>query len=86
MRHQDALDQLARETRRARGRLALERALRAGFVLLAAMGLWAFIALLGAHEALPLLLQSLTALTALLAFVWLGYRARQAWQIGRAHV
>jgi hypothetical protein len=80
MRHQDALDQLARETRRARGRLALERALRAGFILLAAMALWAFIALLGAHEALPLLLQSLTALTALLAFVWLGYRARQAWQ------
>lgn len=79
MRHQDALDQLARETRRARSRLAIERALRAGFIVLAAIGLWAIIALLGGHEALPLLLQSLTALTALLLFAWLGYRARQAW-------
>ncbi len=80
MKHQDALYQLAHETARARRRLALERLLRAGLVFLFAVGAWAVIALLGGHEQLPLLLQSLSAITALLAFAWLGYRARQEWR------
>ena len=80
MRHQDALAQLARETQRAKGRLALERGLRAAFFLATAIGLWAFIALMGGHETLPLLLQSLTAIAALLVFAWLGVRAKRAWR------
>ena len=80
MKHQDALDQLARETSRARRRLAFERALRAGFVVLTALGVWALLALIGAHGALPPLLQSLTAAVALVALIWLGLRARRAWQ------
>lgn len=79
MKHQDALDQLARETSRARRRLAFERALRAGFVLLAVMGVWALLALVGALERLPLLAQSLGAVAALALFIWLGLRARRAW-------
>lgn len=80
MKHQDALDLLARETARARRRLALERLLRAGLLVLFAIGAWAVIALLGGHERLPLLLQSLTAIAALLLFGWLGYRAHQEWR------
>lgn len=80
MKHQDALDQLARETRRARQRLAFERALRAGFLLIAAVGLWAFVALAGLHKLLPPMLQSLTAVAALCGFIWLGVRARRAWR------
>ncbi|HVK80161.1 MAG TPA: DUF4175 family protein, partial [Verrucomicrobiae bacterium] len=59
---------------------ALERGLRAGFFLVSAIGLWAFIALMGAHEVLPLLLQSLTAIGALIVFAWLGVRAKRAWR------
>lgn len=80
MKHQDALDQLARETSRAKSRLALERLLRAGLVLLFAVGAWAALALVGLHGALPLLVQSLTAIAALGVFVWLGARARHEWK------
>ncbi|QGZ96044.1 DUF4175 domain-containing protein [Terricaulis silvestris] len=80
MKHQDALDQLARETSRARQRLALERALRAGLVLLLAVGVWALFALVGVHERLPILLQSLSAIAALAGLIWLGLRARREWQ------
>jgi hypothetical protein len=80
MKHQDALDQLARETSRARQRLALERALRAGLVLLLAAGVWALFALVGGHGRLPILLQSLSAIAALGALIWLGLRARREWQ------
>lgn len=80
MKHADALAQLARETTRARRSLALERAARAGFWLVAAIAAWAAFALLGGHEALPFLLQSLTALAALVGFVLLGLRARRAWR------
>ncbi|MEZ5970818.1 MAG: DUF4175 family protein [Hyphomonadaceae bacterium] len=80
MKHQDALNQLARDTNRARRRLALERLLRAGFVLFGAISLWAVFALLGGHERLPLLLQSLSAIFALLLFAYLAVRARRAWQ------
>jgi hypothetical protein len=80
MKHQDALDLLARETSRARQRLALERALRAAFVLLLGAGAWALLALAGAHERLPLLLQSLTAIAALALIVMLGLRAWRAWK------
>jgi hypothetical protein len=80
MKHQDALDQLARDTARAKGRLALERLLRAGLVLLGAAGVWAVFALIGGHERLPLLLQSLSALFAVLLFAWLAVRARRAWR------
>ncbi|HYD73793.1 MAG TPA: hypothetical protein VEF55_11695, partial [Candidatus Binatia bacterium] len=74
MKHQDALDQLARETSRAKRRLAFERALRAAFMLLSAVGLWSFLALIGVHGALPPLLQSLTAIAALAGLIWLGLR------------
>ncbi len=80
MKHQDALDQLARETRRAKGRLALERLLRAGLVLAGAVGVWAVFALIGGHERLPLLMQSLSAIFALLLFAWLLARARREWR------
>jgi hypothetical protein len=80
MKHQDALDQLARETKRAHGRLAFERALRAGFVLMAAAGVWALIALAGAHALLPFLAQSVAAIAAMAVFVGLGWRARRAWK------
>lgn len=80
MKHQDALDQLARETSRAKARLALERGLRAGLVLLFALGAWATFALVGGHDLLPLLAQSLTAIMALIVFAWLGLRARRAFR------
>lgn len=79
MKHQDALDQLARETRRARSRMAWERGLRAGFVLLVGAGIWALIALAGLHERLPMLVQSLSAIAALITFALLGLRARRAY-------
>jgi len=80
MKHQDALDLLARETSRARQRIALERALRAGLVMLLAAGAWALFALAGAHERLPLLLQSLSALAALGVLIALAVRAYRAWR------
>jgi len=80
MKHQDALDQLARETARARRRLAIERALKVGLPLGLAIGAWAFVALVGLHEALPLLLQSLTSALALAGFVFLALRIRKTWR------
>ena len=80
MKHQDALNQLARETTRARRRLALERLLRAGLVLMGAIGVWAAFALAGGHERLPLLLQSLSAIFALILFAYLAARARREWR------
>jgi hypothetical protein len=80
MKHQDALDQLARDTARAKGRLAFERLVRVALLLLGATGAWAAFALAGAHERLPLLLQSLSAVFALIAFAWLALRARRAWR------
>ncbi len=79
MKHQDAIDQLVRETSRARRRLALERALRAGFPLLAAVAAWALLALIGAHAGLPPLVQSLAAIGALLLFAGLAARAWRNW-------
>lgn len=80
MKHTDALDLLARETARAGRRIALERGLRAGLWVLLAAGAWAVLALVGAHEQLPLLAQSLTALAVLLILVLLALRARRAWR------
>ncbi len=80
MKHQDALDQLARETERARSRLALERGLRAGLPVIAAIGLWAALAMAGAHEAMPFLAQSLSAIAALVLFAWLGWRGARRWK------
>ncbi|MGD9967789.1 MAG: DUF4175 domain-containing protein [Hyphomonadaceae bacterium] len=80
MKHQDALDQLARDTARAKARLAFERLLRAGLVVLCAIGAWAVFALLGGHERLPLLLQSLSSIFALALFAWFAVRAHRAWQ------
>lgn len=80
MKHWDALDQLARETKRARRRLGLERALRAGLPLLAAAGLWALFALVGLHERLPFLAQSLTAIAVVGALIWMGARAWAGWR------
>ncbi len=80
MKHQDALEQLARETTRARRRLAFERLLRAGLLLLGAIGIWAAFALFGLHERLPLLLQSLSAIFAVGLVVYLAVRARREWR------
>lgn len=80
MKLQDALDQLARETQRAKRTLSLERGLRAGLALLLALGAWAVFALLGGHERLPLLAQSLASIAALGVFVWLAWRAKRAWR------
>lgn len=80
MKHQDALDQLARETSLAKQRLAIERGLRAGFVLLAGIGAWALLALIGVLGALPPLAQSLAAIAALCLFTWLALRAVRAWR------
>ncbi|WP_395645834.1 DUF4175 domain-containing protein [Terricaulis sp.] len=80
MKHQDALNQLARETERARKSLMLERALGVGFWLAFAVGAWAAFALVGGHAMLPLLLQSLTVIGALCAFGWLAWRGRKAWR------
>lgn len=80
MKHQDALDQLARETQRAKTRIAFERGVRAGWLVLIAASVWAALALFGAHEALPFLAQSLTAIFAVLLLVYLGVRARRAWR------
>ncbi|HVY85659.1 MAG TPA: DUF4175 family protein [Caulobacterales bacterium] len=80
MKLQDALDQLARETQRARRHMAIERAARVLWPLALAMGLWALIALTGLHEALPLIAQSLTAVAALALFVWLALKARHGWR------
>src|SRR5688572_29086702 len=80
MKLQDALNQLARETARARRGLALERGLRVALPLLLAAGAWAAVALSGLHERLPLLAQSLTALGALAGLIWLGAKARRAWR------
>lgn len=80
MKHADALAQLARETARARRNLALERAARAGFWLVAAISAWAAFALWGGHAALAFLAQPLASLAALAGFVWLGLRARRAWR------
>lgn len=80
MKLEDALAQLARETARARRRLALERALRVSFPLLAAAGAWAGLALAGAHERLPPMGQSLAALGALGLLFFLALQARKNWQ------
>lgn len=79
MKHQDALDQLARETKRARARLSLERALRVAALPAAATSGWAALALLGVHERLPFLLESLSAAIVLAALVWLALRAWRRW-------
>lgn len=80
MKHADAIAQLARETKRARRNLALERAARAGFWLLAAIAAWAALALVGAHAALPFFAQPIAALAALAGFAVLALRARRAWR------
>ena len=80
MKHQDALAQLTRETKRARQRLTKERALRVGFWFNMAGFAWAAAALSGLHERLPLLLQSLTALAALGGLGFLAYRTQRAWK------
>ena len=80
MKHQDALALLARETKRARQNLALERVMRAGLWLAVAVGFWAVLALSGAYELLPLLAQSVLAMAALVFFGWLASRAVRAWR------
>ncbi|HYD89405.1 MAG TPA: DUF4175 family protein [Vitreimonas sp.] len=80
MRLQDALDQLARETARARRRLTVERAFGAWLPFVAAAGVWAVIAMLGVHERLPLLMQSLTATAALAGFVYFAWRIARRWR------
>ncbi len=58
----------------------LERALRIGLPLIMAVGAWAFVAIIGVHEALPLVLQSATAALALIGFGYLGLRTWRAWR------
>jgi len=80
MRLQDALDQLARETARARRRLTLERGFRVWMPLALAVGAWAIIAMVGLHERLPLLIQSLTAAAALAGFLYFVWRIARCWR------
>lgn len=80
MKHQDALALLARETNQARRAIALERGARAGFWLIFAIGLWAAVAMLGGHDMLPLLAQSLSAIAAMIVFALLAVRARRAFR------
>lgn len=80
MRLQDALDQLARETANARRRLTLERGFRAWMPLVLAVGAWAALAMVGLHEALPLLAQSLTAAAALAGFLYFAWRIVRRWR------
>lgn len=80
MRLQDALDQLARETAHARRRLVLERGFRAWMPLALAIGAWAALAMAGLHEALPLLLQSLTAAAALAGVGYYAWRIARHWR------
>lgn len=80
MKHQDALAQLARETQRAKRRMGVERAIRAGVWVLAAVGVWAVVAMSGLHGLAPPLLQSLTAIFALLVFALLAVRGWRAWR------
>ncbi len=79
MKLQDALDQLARETRRVQRRLAFERGVALARAPLLAASVWAGVALFGAHEALPFLAQSLTALAALVLVAALAWRALRRW-------
>lgn len=79
MNHQDALDQLARETKRARRLLGIERALRLGLPLLLAIGAWAAVATFGLHERMPFMLQSVSAALVLTLFVVFWQRAASAW-------
>lgn len=79
MKHQDALAHLARETKRAKRVLTLERAWAVGYWFsLAGLG-WLTFALFGGEQALPPLLQSLATVAALIALVALGNRAWRAW-------
>jgi len=80
MKLQDALDQLARETKRARGRIALERVVRLAAPLACAIAVWALVALSGLFDLLPLLGQSLAAIAALGVFAWLAWRAWPRWR------
>lgn len=80
MRHSEALAQLARETRRARRNLALERVAHAGFWCVFAAGGWAAAALFGLQERAPLLAQSLSAIAALGALGALAWRGARAWR------
>ncbi|MGE3142171.1 MAG: DUF4175 domain-containing protein [Hyphomonadaceae bacterium] len=81
MKHSDALTLLARETRKARRALALERGAWAFWPVLAAIGVWAAFALAGGHELLPPLAQSLSAIAALAFIGWLGWRAWRSWRM-----
>jgi hypothetical protein len=80
MRLQDALDQLALQTRRARARIGLERGIDAAFWFAMAAAVWAVIALVGLHERLPLLAQSLSSLAVLFGLIWLAVVARRGWR------
>lgn len=80
MKHQDALDQLARETRRARRRLVLERGLRLGLPAAFAAGAWALFALFALHDRLPFLAQSLTSIVVVAALIWLTLAAHRKWK------
>src|SRR5262249_46990712 len=80
MKHHAALDQLAHETRIARARLGRERLLRAALWFGIAVLAWAALAMSGAHGLLPPLLQSLTAIAALVGLAWLALRAKRAWR------
>lgn len=76
----DALDQLARETTRARSRIGLERAARLALAPLAAAILWASAALLDLPARLPPLAASLLAWVALFTLLGLAVRAARNWR------
>ena len=80
MNHADALAHLAKETKRARRRLRLERAMRAYAPLALALVGWASLAMAGVVEAIPDLQQSLLTIVALGLFVLLFVRARKSYR------
>ncbi|HWA01027.1 MAG TPA: DUF4175 family protein [Caulobacterales bacterium] len=80
MKLQDALDQLARETARARRHLAIERAAKLASPLLCGVAVWSLVALAGLTDLLPLIAQSLSALAALGLVIWFAAKAVRRWR------
>ena len=81
MNYQDALDQLARETSRARFRLGVERGLRLALPSAFLVAAWAALALWGLTDRLPPMALSLAAAGIVGAIVWLGLAARRRWRM-----
>lgn len=80
MKHQDALDQLARETSRVRRRLGVERGVRLALPTAALIAAWSALALVGLADRLAPIAQSLAAIGILFMLVWLARTAWRRWR------